>query len=73
MSGKGRLDRDLSSFWIANFTDHNNIRVLTKDSSKPRRKRHTDLAIDLRLANAVQRIFNGVFNCQDVARAIIKL
>ena len=72
MSGKRRLHRDLGRLTIADFADHHHVGVLAQDSAQARRKGQPDLGIHLRLADALDSIFDRILDGQDVAAAVVQ-
>src|SRR5260363_177972 len=50
MAGQWSLYRNLRGFQIADFADHNHIRVLAQDGAQGARKTHANPFVDLRLA-----------------------
>ena len=71
MPGKTRLDRNFSGFEITDLADHHNVRILAQDRPQSSRECHLHLGVDLRLPDAIDEIFNRVFNCHYVAAVII--
>ena len=61
------LDCNLRSFKVADFSDHDHIRVLAQYGSQGFGKGEVDLGIDLGLPHACQLIFDRVFHCHDIA------
>ena len=48
------------------------VGVLAQDRAQPGGEGHADLGVDLGLADAVDRIFDRVFDGEDVARAVVE-
>jgi len=66
MSGQRCLDRTGGRFCIANFSDQNNIRVMSQNTAKSGRKRQTNLALDLNLTDLLQVLFDRILNGDDL-------
>src|SRR5450759_1748153 len=58
--------RDLETSQIADFADHDDVRVLPQNRAQCFGKRHVDARIDLSLADAVQLVFDRIFDRQDI-------
>ena len=52
---------------IADFAHQHHVRVLAQNSAQPAGKGHIDFRVNLGLTDALQLIFDGVFNGHDVA------
>ena len=63
------MNCNLCSFKIADFTNHDDIRVLPQNRSQRFGKTQVNLGIHLGLAHAGQLVFNRVFNRQNILRA----
>ncbi|MNQ78045.1 hypothetical protein D3C85_929470 [compost metagenome] len=72
MPGQRGLDRDARRLDVADFTDHDHVRVLAQDGAQARREGHADLGIDLGLAHAVDGVFDRVLDRQDVAGGVVE-
>ncbi len=72
VAGETGLNGDLYRLQVADLPDHDHIRVLTQDRAEPAGKGHVDLGVDLRLADAVQIVFDGVLHREDVAAAVVE-
>src|SRR3546814_13250415 len=70
--GLRSLHRDFRGLEIADFTNHHYVRILAQYRSQASCKRHLDLGVDLRLADAVDVILDRIFNRHDVAAAIVE-
>ena len=57
MAGHRGLDRGLGGLGVANFADHNDIRVMAQEGTKGAGKGHTDRRIGLGLGDAGDKIF----------------
>mgnify|MGYP000300421198 CR=1 FL=1 len=53
-------------FLVANFSDHNNIWILSYYCSKALSKRQICFCINLNLAYSFNIIFNRILNCRDM-------
>ncbi len=71
MAGQRRLDGDIGGLPVADLADHDDVRILAKDGSKPRREAQPHLGVDLGLADPVDRIFDRVLDGEDVAAAVV--
>src|SRR5690606_11778159 len=69
VAGERGLHRDLGCLAVTYLADHYHVRVLAQDRTQAARESHVDLAVDLRLANALQVILDRIFDREDVARA----
>ena len=65
-----RLQRDLRGFAVTNLTGH--VRVLAQDRAQAFGKSHVDLGIDRSMTDAVEIVFDRVFDGQDIAFGIIQ-
>src|SRR5437899_3298065 len=62
MAGERRLNGDLRRFLVANFTDHNLVRVVTQNGTQTACKGQTFFLIYRDLYNAVKLIFDRVLD-----------
>ena len=60
------LDGGFSRFVVSNFADQNDVRVMTKDGSQTSGERQTDSTVNLNLADAVELVFDRIFNRDDL-------
>src|SRR6476620_9244889 len=60
--GQCRLDRDPCCLEITNFTDHDNVGVLTQDRAKRGREVEADLRKYLNLVDPGKLILDGILN-----------
>ena len=67
VAGEAGLDGDLGGFEVADFTDHDHVRILPQDGAQGLGEGELDLRIDLDLADAGQVVFDRVFDGDDVA------
>ena len=73
MAGQRRLHRDLHSFEIADFADHDDVGVLPQDRAQQACEIEPDLRLYLDLVDAGQLILDRVFDGYDVARHRVQL
>ncbi len=73
MSGQCRLYCDLCGLSITDFTDHNNVRVLSQDRTQTGSKGQINFWINLNLADPGELIFYRIFDRDDVFAAIIQM
>ena len=66
VAGERRFDRDFRRFEVSNFADEDDVRVLTQEAAKRRRKVQPDVLADLHLVDADQVEFNRVLGGHDV-------
>ena len=72
MPGEGGLHGNLRGFQIADFTDHDHVRILPQNCPQGARKGHLDFRIDLRLADPIEVVFDRVFHRHDVSRGCVE-
>src|SRR5882724_2269068 len=72
MAGQGRLDGDLGGFGVADFTDHDNVRVLAEDGTESIGERKADFLFDGNLVDARHLELNGVFHRDDVVHRVVE-
>ena len=53
------LDRDLGRLEVADFADHDHVRILAQEGAQRRRERQADLRVDVDLVDARQLISAG--------------
>ena len=73
MSGHRGFHRDLRGFAVTDFAHHDHVRVLAQDGPQAPRKGQFRPWIDLHLTNAVDRIFDRVFDGHDVAGLVVQM
>src|SRR6266568_4449671 len=71
VSRQGRADGDIRSFKVADFTDHNDVRILAHDVAQPSSECQPDLRIHMDLVYAVHLILNGIFYRNDLPNRTI--
>ncbi|KKU39132.1 MAG: hypothetical protein UX55_C0044G0009 [Candidatus Azambacteria bacterium GW2011_GWE2_46_45] len=62
MAGQRSVNRQRSRFLVADFADHNDVRVLPEQRPQAVRESQTDVRPYLGLIDAFNAIFNRVFN-----------
>src|ERR1035438_3378337 len=67
------FDRDLRRVSVTDFTDQNDIGIMTQDVSQRLRKAKVDGGINLDLHDAVEPVFDRIFDRQDVILAGVQL
>src|SRR5579864_265190 len=65
VSGERRLNGDLSGFVIANFSDHDLVRVVPQDRTQAAGERQPLLFVDGDLRDSPNLVFDGIFNRDD--------
>src|SRR5438876_839085 len=71
MSCESRTDRDVCCLEIANFTDHDHIRVLPHDVAKTGCECQSDLWIHMDLVDPIHLILDRIFDRDDLANGTI--
>ena len=66
VSGEGGLDGDACGFLVPNFSDHDDVGVLSEDVSEAMGEGESDFGFDLHLADGVELILDGVLDGEDV-------
>ncbi len=69
VAGQRGLDGDLRGLEVADFADHDHIRVLAQDGAQGLGEGQVDLGVDLGLPHAGQLVLDGVLHRHDVAVA----
>ena len=70
--GVGGADRDVCGFRVADFADHDHIGRLAHHRAEQFRKAQADRRVHLRLAYAVDGIFNRILDRVDLALAVVE-
>ncbi len=65
VSGERRLDGDLRGFVIANFSDHDLVRVVPQNGTQSAGERQPLLFVDGNLRNSADLVFDRIFNRDD--------
>ena len=73
MSCQRRLHCDLGSLPITHFANHDDVGILAQDRAQRIGKSEIDLRMHLNLVDALQLVFHGIFNGDDLLRTRIKL
>src|SRR3954453_23114277 len=73
MSSKRRLNRHRGRLAIANFADHNDIRILSKHAAQTGRESHSLAVAHLRLADAFKVIFDRILDGENVVLFAVEL
>ncbi len=66
MAGQRRADGDLRGFEVADFPDHDGVGILPQDGAQAVGEVEANGGTDLRLIDAVDQIFDGVFHRLEV-------
>ena len=67
VTGERRLHGDFGRFQVANFADQDHVRVVTQNRAQTGGERQPILAFDLDLVDAVELVFDRVFDRDDLA------
>ena len=70
---KRRLDGDARGFEVANFADHDDIRILTQDRTQRDGKIETDLRLDLNLIDPGKLILDRIFHGEQLQLGPIEI
>ena len=73
MAGQAGLGGNFGGFTIADFTDQNNIWVLSQNSSQTAGKGHPGAQVNLGLTNTRQVVFHWILNRHNIAFLTIHL
>ena len=65
VTGHGCANGNVRGFNVSNFTNHDHIRILSKDVTQTFGKGEVDLRLHVDLQNAGQSIFDRFFNRDD--------
>ena len=71
VAGQGGTDGHIGGLAIADFTDHDHVRVLTHDVPQPGCEGQTDLRIDVDLVDPVHLIFDRVLDGDDLLVGLV--
>ena len=63
--GETCVNRNGSSLKVANLTNHDDVRRLSKDGSQRCRERHPDVFLHLDLINTGKQVFDRILNRDD--------
>ena len=72
VAGLRGLDRDLGGFQVADFADHDHVRVLTQEAAQRGRERHPALDVHLHLVDAGHPDFHRILDRGDVALIVVE-
>jgi hypothetical protein len=67
VASHGRANRDVRSFDVTNFTDHDNVWVLSQNVTKAFGEGQINFRFHIDLRNAWNSIFDWFFDCDDTA------
>ena len=73
MPGERRLNRHCRRLAVADFADHDHIRVLPQNAAQAAGEGHTLPVAHLRLADAFEVIFDRVLDGEDVVLLAVEL
>ena len=73
VAGEGGLDGDAARFQVANFADHDHVRILTQECLERRGEGHPDFRTHLHLIDAEEIILDGILGGHDIRVAGIDL
>src|SRR5437870_10040376 len=66
VAGQRGLNGNLRRFFVTNFADHDLVRIVAQNRAQPAREGQTLLFVHWNLGDAVQLIFDRVFNGDDL-------
>src|SRR3954447_27048627 len=72
MAGQCRVDGNVCRFAVADFTDHNDIGILTYERAHRRGEGQPDRRLGLRLVDTRNLIFDGILNGKDLSRRLVQ-
>ncbi len=72
MAGLRRLDRNLGRLQVADFADHDDVRILSQERAQRCGEGHAALVVLLHLVDAGQADFHRVFGGGNVARLVVE-
>ncbi len=70
--GKRGAHGYLGRLEVADFADHDDVRVVPQKRSQSRREGQTDLGMDLHLRNPVHLVLDRVFHGQHLRRTVLQ-
>ena len=73
VAGEGGFGGDLGGLQVADFADEDDVGILAKEGAKDGRELEVDVGVDLRLSDAIEADFDGVFDGGDVDVGVIDL
>src|SRR5205814_156058 len=71
MSGESGTNCDIGSFEIADFADHDHVRILADDVPQSCRECKTDLRVHMDLVDTIHLILDGIFDGDDLANRTV--
>ena len=72
MAGERGVDADARRFRVAHFADHDDVGIETQERAQGAREAQPDFAVDLDLVDALDLVFDGILNGDDLAPRIIE-
>src|SRR5690349_21137726 len=72
MAGKRSFDRDFCGLRVANFADHDDVRVLTQDGAQGVSESKPNFLFDGNLIDAWDLELNRIFNGNDVENWVVQ-
>ena len=72
MTGHRGMHCGFRRFRVADFADENDVGILTENGAQHSGKREAGLFVDLNLGDAIDFVFDGIFDGDDVQRLIPK-
>ena len=73
MTREGGLHGDTAGFQVADFADHDHVRVLAHDGAQRSGKVQADGGLDLDLVDPFKLVFHRVFHRDDLAFSRVEL
>ena len=73
MTGQRRFDGNLRGFQVADFADHDDVRVLTQKRAQTGGKFEPDLLANLHLVDAHQIVFDWIFRRRNIHIRLVEL
>src|SRR5271154_1053607 len=65
VAGERGLDGDLGGFLVADFADHDFVRIVTEDGTQSASEGEAFFLVDGNLGDAAELVFDGIFNGDD--------
>ncbi len=73
MAGEAGLHGDLGGLAVADFADHDDVRVLAENGRRPAAKVRPTLLFTCVWPTPSIAYSTGVFHCEDIAAAVVEL
>ena len=73
VAGQRRLNGDLRRFHVADFSDHDLVRIVTQNRAQSSRERQPFLLVDRNLRDAADLIFDRIFDGDDLVFLVLDL